>query len=156
MEPTAEPLSLPAAYGRVTTTRPWSAVRERLEQAPRYWLVTTRSDGRAHVVPVDGLWLDDTWYYGGSPDTQHNRNLEQDPHAVIHLEDSMDVVIVEGFMEREKPSPDMARRMAASSKAKYGYPTNSETYAAGVWGLRPERARAWSSFPTDATRFVFS
>ena len=68
-EPTAERIDLPEGYGTVERTMEWAAVRERLEQAPRYWLVTTRRDGRAHVVPVDGVWLDDTWWYGGSPQT---------------------------------------------------------------------------------------
>ena len=133
----------------------WSEVRERLENAARYWLVTTRPDGRAHVVPVDGLWLDDTWYYGGSPDTQHQRNLERNPHVVIHLEDTMAAVVVEGAMERRIPAPDVARRLAAASKAKYGYAPTAEMYAAGVWSLRPKRARSWSNFPADAARFRF-
>jgi pyridoxamine 5'-phosphate oxidase-like protein len=88
MEPTAERLALPDGYGEATTTLAWDAVRDRLEQAPRYWLVTTHPDGRAHVVPVDGLCLDDTWFYGGSPETLHHRNLERNPRAVVHLEDT--------------------------------------------------------------------
>jgi hypothetical protein len=95
MDPIAERIELPRGYGATTTTTAWAAVTERLEQAPRYWLVTLRADGRPHVVPVDGLWLDDAWWYGGSPDTLHQRNLH------------------------------------------------------------PERARAWSAFPTDVTRFRF-
>jgi hypothetical protein len=51
---------------------------------------------------------------------------------------------------------DLARRLAAASKAKYGYGPSAELYAEGVWELCPQRARAWTSFPTDATRFVFS
>ena len=53
-EPTAERIDLPEGYGTTKRTMDWAAVRERLEQAPRYWLVTSRRDGRAHVVPVDG------------------------------------------------------------------------------------------------------
>jgi hypothetical protein len=158
MEPTAERVDLPAAYGTATTTMPWEAVRERLEQAPRYWLVTTRPGGRAHVVPVDGLWLDDAWYYGGSPETLHQRNLARDPRVVVHLEDTMAAVILEGTMRLETPSPELVRRLVAASKAKYGagYGPGPEAYAAGVWALRPDRARAWSAFPTDVTRFRFA
>ncbi len=46
MDPTAEPLDLPAAYGKVSSVLGWAGVRERLEKAERYWLATTRSDGR--------------------------------------------------------------------------------------------------------------
>jgi hypothetical protein len=156
MEPIAERLDLPDGYGTANSTMAWEAVRERLEQAPRYWLVTTLRDGRAHVLPVDGLWLDDTWYYGGSPETLHQRNLERDPRVVVHLEDTVAAVILEGSMRRRTPTVDLAKRLAAASKAKYGYGPTPEMYAAGVWGLRPIRARAWTGFPGDATRFRFA
>jgi hypothetical protein len=156
MEPIAERLDLPDGYGTANSTMAWEAVRERLEQAPRYWLVTTRPDGRAHVVPVDGLWLDDAWYYGGSPAASHHRNLERDPRAVVHLEDTEAAVVLEGSMRRETPPPELARRLAAASRAKYGYTPGPEAYRAGVWALHPDRARAWSAFPSDATRFRFA
>jgi Pyridoxamine 5'-phosphate oxidase len=156
MEPIAEPIRLPKGYGRATTTLAWAAVRERLEQAPRYWLVTLRGDGRPHAVPVDGLWLDDAWWYGGSPETLHQRNLRRDPRVVVHLEDTMAAVVLEGSMRLETPSPELADRMVAASRAKYGYAPPPGAYTAGAWALRPERARAWSAFPTDATRFRFA
>ena len=155
MDPTAEPMDLPEGYGTATTTMDWAAVRERLEQAPRYWLVTNHRDGRAHVVPVDGLWLDDAWWYGGSPATLHQRNLEHDPRGVVHLEDTTAPVILEGSMRRVVPPAEQARRLLEASKAKYGYGPPDAAYEAGLWALRPERARAWSAFPTDVTRFRF-
>jgi hypothetical protein len=155
MDPTAERIDLPEGYGTATRTMAWVAVRERLEQAPRYWLVTTRRDGRAHVVPVDGLWLEDAWWYGGSPDTLHQRNLERDPRVVVHLEDTVAAVILEGSMRRTVPPPELARRLAAASHEKYGYGPPEAAYAAGLWALRPDRARAWSAFPADVTWFRF-
>ena len=156
MEPIAERIELPQGYGRSTTTMAWEAVRERLEQAPRYWLVTLRGDGRAHVVPVDGLWLDDAWWYGGSPETRHQRNLRRDPRVAVHLEDTMAAVVLEGSMRLVTPPPEQADRLVAASRAKYGYAPPAGAYRAGAWALRPDRARAWSAFPTDATRFRFA
>jgi hypothetical protein len=75
---------------------------------------------------------------------------------VVHLEDTMAAVVLEGSMRRLTPPLDLARRLAAASKAKYGYAPAAEAYTAGVWALGPERARAWSAFPTDATRFRFA
>jgi Pyridoxamine 5'-phosphate oxidase len=155
MDPIAERIDLPAGYGVANRTMDWAAVRERLEQAPRYWLVTTCRDGRAHVVPVDGLWVDDAWWYGGSPETLHQRNLEHDQRVVVHLEDTTAAVILEGSMRRVTPAAELARRLSAASKAKYGYGPPPGAITAGVWALRPDRARAWSAFPTDATRFRF-
>ncbi len=59
MEPRAEPLRLPTGYGTPSTTPDWAEVRSRLASAPQYWVITCRADGRPHVVPVDGPWLDD-------------------------------------------------------------------------------------------------
>jgi hypothetical protein len=69
--PIAEKLVLPQGYGQTTETLAWDSVRAQLEQAKQYWLATNRADGSPHVVPVDGLWVDDVWYYGGSPETIH-------------------------------------------------------------------------------------
>ena len=71
--PTATTLRFPPGYGTARRTMSWGEVRARLEAAPAYWLSTARPDGRPHVVPLDGIWLDDVWWYGGSPDTVHIR-----------------------------------------------------------------------------------
>jgi hypothetical protein len=155
VEPTVELLDLPREYGTPATTLEWSVVRERLEAAERYWLVTTRPDGRPHVIPIDGVWLDDRWYFGGAPATVSMRNIERNQEIAVHLEDTTQAVIVEGIAERFVPSPEDAARLAEASNAKYGYGTKPEEYADGVWTLRPRRALAWTSFPTDCTRFVF-
>jgi hypothetical protein len=67
----------------------------------------------------------------------------------------MAAVILEGSMRRVVPPAGQARRLQEASKAKYGYGPPAEAYAAGLWALYPERARAWSAFPTDVTRFRF-
>ena len=85
MQPTAELLTLPAVYGKPKKVLDWDTVYGRLDQAERYWLATTRPDGRPHVVPVDGVWLDGIWYFGGHPDTIHQRNLQTNRKIAIHL-----------------------------------------------------------------------
>src|SRR5579859_2049245 len=44
---------------------PWSHVVERLEGARYYWLATTRPDGRPHVTPLWGVWIDEALYLDG-------------------------------------------------------------------------------------------
>ena len=58
MPPTAELLDLPREYGRASRKLAWTTVRADLEGATQYWLATRRPDGRTHVVPLDGVWLD--------------------------------------------------------------------------------------------------
>jgi nitroimidazol reductase NimA-like FMN-containing flavoprotein (pyridoxamine 5'-phosphate oxidase superfamily) len=121
-----------------------------------YWLATTRPDGRPHVVPLDGLWLDDAWFFGGSAETVKYRNLKANPRAVVHLDDSERAVIVEGHCEEIVPDERLAGRLSELSKSKYGYGPDPASYATtGVWRLRPDRVISWQRFPRDATRLVF-
>ena len=155
-DPVAEPLELPKGYGKATEVLAWDDVRGRLAEAAHYWLATLRPDGRPHVVPLDGLWLDDRWFFGGSVETVKHRNLLGNPRAVLHLEDAMRAVIVEGVCEWVRPEGELAARLSALSKSKYGYGPDPATYARdGIWCLRPERALCWQRFPRDATRFRF-
>jgi nitroimidazol reductase NimA-like FMN-containing flavoprotein (pyridoxamine 5'-phosphate oxidase superfamily) len=155
MEPTVTQINLPPGYGTPERALEWSAVRRRLEESERYWLATTRPDGRPHVVPVDGVWVDGTWYFGGHPDTVHQRNLQDNQEIAVHLEDTVKAVIAEGRAERVKPSPELAGRLIAASKKKYGYSMPEEAYTFGVWTLAP-RVLAWESIASDPTRFTFN
>ena len=155
-DPVAELLDLPPEYGRPERTLAWADVRARLADALHYWLATVRPDGRAHVVPLDGLWLDDRWFFGGSAQAVKHRNLTADPRAVLHLEDAERAVVVEGVCEEVFPDEELARRLSALSTSKYGYGPDPASYTrTGVWRLRPERALSWERFPRDATRFTF-
>ena len=154
--PSAESLRLPDGYGQPSgETLPWTEVSQRLAEAPRYWLATVRPDGRPHVVPTDGLWVDDELWFSGSSQTVHLRNLRQNPSAAAHLEDGRRAVIVEGRAEPIVPSPEQARGLAELSRSKYGFAPPPDAYAAGIWRLSPVRVLAWNDFPHDATRFRF-
>ena len=154
--PVAEPLRLPDGYGTPQATLEWEYVRDRLAQAARYWLVTVRPDGRPHAMPVDGLWLDDAAYFGGSPETVNFRNLEAEPRATLHLEDAARAIVVEGACESLVPDLDLAGRLADRSQEKYGWAPPAESYTRQrLWRLLPTRVLAWDRFPEDATRFVF-
>jgi nitroimidazol reductase NimA-like FMN-containing flavoprotein (pyridoxamine 5'-phosphate oxidase superfamily) len=149
-------LDLPPGYGTPEVPLAWADVRARLAGAMHYWLATTRPDGRPHVVPLDGLWVDDEWFFGGSAVTVKHRNLKANPRAVVHLDSSEQAVIVEGRCEEIVPDDRLARRLSDLSRSKYGYGPDPAGYAAtGVWRLRPERVLCWQRFPRDATRFVF-
>ena len=156
MEPLAELLDLPKEYGKPKEPLEWATVRAELERAERYWIATVRDDGRPHSVPVDGIWLGEAWYYGGSPEAVHHRSVMANPDVVMHLEDAMKAVIVEGQVRHAIPPEEVARKLAEASRQKYGYGMDAGDYEkGGVLMLRPRRVMAWMSFPTDATRFRF-
>ena len=156
--PSASRLRFPPGYGTSRKTLGWAEVRQRLEEARAYWLATTRADGRPHVVPLDGVWVDDVWWYGGAPQTVHIRNVGARPQAVMHLPDPMQAVIVEGTVRRVALEVEVAQRLADACNAKYadyGMDTTADTYRQAL-GLFPGRLLAWTAFPTDATRFEFT
>ncbi len=153
--PRSEQLDLPPEYRNPSRLLDWEAVNGRLAEAHVYWLATVRPDGRPHVVPLDGLWLDAHWYFGGSPKTVKHRNLLANPHVTMHLDGGASAVIVDGTCRIEKPSSENARHLVRASKSKYGYAPPVEAYLGGVWTLRPERVLAWTQLHVDATRFLF-
>ena len=148
---------MPEGYGDNASTMAWSDVSAQLVAAHQYWVATNRRAGCPHLVPVDGLWVDDVLYYGGLPTTVHVRAALADPHVTMHLPDPWKVVVVEGEVRLAKPSPAFSQQLADLANVKYAH--YGITFDAGSYSdpfaLHPRRALAWSSFPTDATRFTF-
>jgi nitroimidazol reductase NimA-like FMN-containing flavoprotein (pyridoxamine 5'-phosphate oxidase superfamily) len=65
---------------------PWSEGRQRLETPERkriYWLATVSPDGRPHVRPILGLWLDGAFYFITAETTRKGRNLAADSRCAI-------------------------------------------------------------------------
>ena len=164
-EPTADGPNDPRAsrpympdYGIPADTAgmlPWSHVTARMTAALHYWIGTVSPDGHPHATPVDGLWLDDRLYFGGSPATRRHHNLAINAAACVHLESGVDVVILHGQVSvLHAPAPALTQRLADASAQKYGYAPAPEAYEApGIWIFRPSVVFAWTQFPTDATRW---
>ena len=133
----------------------WSAVADRLAAARNYWVASTRADGRPHVTPVWGVWLDGAVMFDADVNAVKALNLVRDPRAVIHLESGDDVVIVEGVAE---PMPDEGRRerYADAYEQKYNFRPQGMEGAVG-FRLSPKVILAWheTDFPKTATRFRF-
>jgi nitroimidazol reductase NimA-like FMN-containing flavoprotein (pyridoxamine 5'-phosphate oxidase superfamily) len=136
---------------------PWSHVTQRMTEARHYWVCVVSPTGQPHATPVDGLWLDDRLYFGGSPQTRRHRYLAANPAVCIHLESGLDVVTMQGEAhELRVPDRALSLRLAEASAQKYGYGSPPEAYeAGGVFVFRPRLVFAWSQFLKDATRWQF-
>ncbi|MEX0785946.1 MAG: pyridoxamine 5'-phosphate oxidase family protein [Dehalococcoidia bacterium] len=158
MEPTASRASLPKEYGLPpdSAALPWSYVDERMSAAKHYWLSTVAPDGTPHARPIDGIWLDGTLYFGGSPDVRWMKNLAGNPAASLHLEDAEQAVILDGEVGNSRPDHEQAVRLAEASNAKYDFGQKVEDYEAiDVATFSPRVAFAWRVLFKDATRFRF-
>ena len=165
-EPRVDRPQMPDGYGVPETSDgvlSWSRVVERLEGSKQYWMATTRPDGRPHVVPRWGAWLDGRLFYDGSPDTVHVRNIVANPACVLHLEDGWHSVIVEGrAAPADPPGLELGERIAAAIGGKYGadgYEPTPDSWegedSGGLVVFTPTKAMAWFDFPNDVTRFTF-
>lgn len=141
----------------------WSDVEQRLVSASEFWMATVRPDGRPHVVPRWGVWLDGRLWYDGSPRTRHARNVRTNPACTLHLESGVDVVIIEGTSTASTPVTDpLGKRLSETFGRQYrerGYAPPPDAWsgadAGGLMTFTPITALAWRDFPTDVTRFRF-
>jgi hypothetical protein len=138
----------------------WEDVEGRLREAPNYWLATVSSDGRPHVRPVDGVWVEGALCFGGSPETRWVRNLRERPLLTVHLGSGEEVVILEGTAELvTDPEDPLAVASTPASRAKYPQYFSGDTPLtfSPFWAFRPAVAFAWSleGFPRRATRWTF-
>ncbi len=135
----------------------WSWAVERLAAARNYWLATTQPDGRPHVMPVWGLWLEGALYFSTARRSRKARNLAARPWAVAHLESGDEVVILEGPVH-EVTDDALLARFVNAYEAKYQFRPDPHDAASGVYVLRPQMAFAWRErdFPTSATRWRFA
>ena len=71
-------------YGDPSAAPPaWADIDRRLTDAPLYWIVTVRQDGRPHAAPLCGVWRDGAFFFCTGDAEQKMRNLEHDPHVVV-------------------------------------------------------------------------
>jgi hypothetical protein len=156
-EPRVEVIDAPADYPfpkRAENLAPWTSVEVRLGAAKNYWLATSRPDGRPHVAPLWGAWIDNALYFEGYPTSRWARNLARNPAASINLEDGSDVVIVEGIVDFVLTDAALAARIVSDWRAKYGK-LEPEPESRGLYRLRPRTARAWTESLEDGARWVF-
>jgi hypothetical protein len=138
----------------------WEWVTSQLTQSKNYWLCSVRPDGRPHVVPRWGVFIDNKFYYDGSPETRHAQNITKNPFVSLHLESGTQVVMMEGISESaEKPTPEFAIQLAQAIGNKYGdqgySPKPDQWDNGGLYVLTPRQCMAWTVFSENPTKFVF-
>jgi hypothetical protein len=157
---------VPDGYGLPSDLKgvlPWEGIEERLRESPVYWLATTRPDGRPHVVPRWGVWVDGRMWYDGAPTTRHALNLRGNPNCALHLEDGTKAVILEGTSgPAQPPGLELGGRLSAEYTRKYshlGYKPQPDAWegpeAGGLGVFTPTKGLAWAEFPKDMTRYRF-
>jgi general stress protein 26 len=100
----------------------WSQGRDELAGAEVYWLSTVRPDGRPHVTPLLGIWLEGAFYFCTGPDERKAKNLAANGHCVVTTGqstlDGLDLVI-EGTADIVGDDAELGR-VATTYESKYG------------------------------------
>lgn len=139
---------------------PWSWARERLEWTRNYPLTTVGLNGRPHVAPVWGIWLDDAFYFSTAPTSRKARNFAANPDAIITADDPRNTVIVEGRIG-ELADAELNARMVAAYNEKYAWDLEP---GEPFYVLQPRRvfgfiensdAPGTGDFSATATRWTF-
>lgn len=136
-----------------------------LAEAELYWITTVRSDGRPHVTPLVGVWVDDSFAFCTGPDEQKARNLASGTAVAVTTgvntwNDGLDVVI-EGNAERVTGKTALTA-LADAYREKYGEewdfavddeffdPEGSRAY---VFRVTPVKVIAFTKSPHGQTTF---
>lgn len=114
-------------YGDASATAPpWDEIERLLAEAPLYWLITSRADGRPHAVPLVGVWHDGSFAFCTGQEEQKQRNLDSNPHVAVTA-GSMGAagwsrgkdVVVEGIATRVTGTEQL-QELADAWLSKYG------------------------------------
>lgn len=149
---------------------PWEKGREALAAAELYWVTTVRADGRPHVTPLIGVWLDGAMYFCTGPEEQKARNLAANPACALttganRLHGGLDLV-VEGRAERVTDDARL-RAVAAAYLEKYGeewrfdardgaFHHSDGEGVAHVFAVAPAKVLGFGKGPYSQTRWLFS
>ena len=140
----------------------WDRARRTVAEAELFWLATVRADGRPHITPLLGIWMEERLHFSTGPTEQKAKNLEANDHCALltgsNVSDGLDVV-VEGRALRVTDEGTL-RRLADAYLAKYGedwhFTVEDGAFRHGAESLRgddPGRAIVFTVAPETAFGF---
>jgi PPOX class probable F420-dependent enzyme len=149
-------------YGILPTTEgtgllSWSWAVEHLTKSHDYWVATTWPDGRPHVTPVWGAWIDDAVWFSCGGNSRKTRNLDRDPRCSVATDNPYEPVIIDAVVERRQDR-DAVQRFTDVTNSKYDESYSADFFAANaLWAGRPQSAFALdeADFAGSPTRWRF-
>ena len=152
------------------TPTPWADTERALEGAELFWLSTVRADGRPHVTPLVGVWLDGDLHFTTGGGEQKASNLRGNPQVALTTgcntwEGGLDVV-VEGAAVAVTDQ-DALRRLAEAWAQKWDgrwtwtigdgcfHHEEGDAEAVLVFAVHPTKVLAFAKGPFSHTRHLF-
>jgi pyridoxine/pyridoxamine 5'-phosphate oxidase len=134
---------------------PWRWAEKHLSTTKNYFLSTVRSDGRPHVMPIWGVWMDARFYFSTGRESVKARNLASNPNCVLCAGEADEAVILEGRVARIR-NKSMLEEIAATYFRKYKIDVTGMNEP--WFGIRPQVVfgQIEKTFVKSATRWRFS
>ena len=134
---------------------PWKWAADRLKRSHNYWIVTTRTNGAPHAMPVWGLWVNDRFFFSTGRQSRKTRNLAVNPRCVVCNERAEEAVIVEGTAS-EVTDGSLIERLSPPYHRKYR-PWKLDPSLGPIYEVRPRTVFGVleRTFPRTATRWEF-
>lgn len=121
----------------------WAHANDNLAKEGVYWVSTSSPEGKPHAAPVWGIWKSNSFYFETDPRSVKGRNLQANPRVVVHVQDGLDTVIVEGTAARHREARDL-EALKRDYVRKYDYrPDWSDERKQVVFRVTPSIAHAW-------------
>jgi nitroimidazol reductase NimA-like FMN-containing flavoprotein (pyridoxamine 5'-phosphate oxidase superfamily) len=132
----------------------WSWAERLLRRTQNYFLATTRADGRPHVMPIWGVWMDGCFYFSTGKGSIKARNLARNANCVLCPGDADEAVIMEGNARRIRDSK-ILKRFAVTYVKKYKF--DPSTMNEPTFEIRPRTVfgQIEKTFVKTATRWTF-
>jgi len=145
---------------------PWSWAEEHLVTERNYWLVSVRRNGFPQARPLWGVWSDGLLYLSVGRAGLHRADEPEEGRLDVtaHVDSAVDVVIVEGTIERVADEygggrfkipggvdDEALRRAGERYKAKYDYSADFVNFV-----VRPRVVYGWRAEDVKtATKWTF-
>jgi nitroimidazol reductase NimA-like FMN-containing flavoprotein (pyridoxamine 5'-phosphate oxidase superfamily) len=132
---------------------PWTWVARKMNNCRTFWLATIHAgQGRPHVMPVWGVWLDDAFFFSTGRKSRKGQNLAANPACTIANDDGEEAVIVEGRATQAEDAEEL-ERVATAYKKKYKMDPRS--MGEPIFRVQPSRVFGFveTTFPQSATRW---
>ena len=156
-------------FGETDQATDWRTVSDALAGAELYWLTTVRGDGRPHVTPLVGVWVDSAdeqaFVFCTGSDEQKAHNLERNANVAVTTgvntwKDGLDIV-VEGSVARvtgHEPLKQLADAWREKYDGDWDFDNDDEVFdpqgnRAHVFRVTPTKVIAFAKSPHGQTTF---
>jgi len=134
---------------------PWGWVANKMNNCRTFWLATIHAgQGRPHVMPLWGVWLDDAFFFSTGRKSRKGQNLAANPACTITNDDGEEAVIVEGLATQVQVEDAAALERIATAYQKK-YKMDPRSMEEPIFIVRPKTVFGFieESFPQSATRW---